>query len=150
MLSQALRVPVPVQPPFLVTGAATACYLATETTKVTMAQPDDTGQLVTADATAARIGSLLDELGSAINYSRGLVSSRSRHVHNVTSNLPFSGDGLFKVLREFRDSIDGQVYTPETLIDSSLVDVRQLARLTAIRQIVLIGTSGQSNGGAAC
>jgi len=143
-LAQALRVPVPLRSPVKVTGAATAHFLASETTKVTVLPPDDTGQPVTADGTAEKIGKRLDDLSSALAYSRGLIAAKARPVHSVSSNLPYSPDGLFKVLREFRDGIDGQIYSPGTLVDNSLIDARGLARLVAVRQIVLVdgGSSG--------
>jgi hypothetical protein len=144
-LAKSLRVPVDMPLPVRVVNPARADYLAKGTTRLErIVLPESTSPAAT-DVTSARIGQVLDALSSALAYSRGLVAAKARPVHNVSSNLPYSPDGLFKVLREFRDGIDGEVYKPGVLVDSSLIDARQLARLTAIRQIVLTGASGQSS-----
>jgi hypothetical protein len=144
-LSQVLRRPVHMDSPVRVSNLGRAAYLCEKSTTVERVLPDDTSLAV--DPTAEKIGRHLDELGSALNYCRGLSSARSRHRPNLDSNLPFSPNGVFLVRREFNDPLDALPYAPGCLIDHTLIDIRQLQRLTAVKVISLeaTGTSGQSS-----
>jgi hypothetical protein len=73
-----------------------------------------------------------------------VADTQSRHRPNLDSNWPFSPTGVFVVRQPFNDPIDGLPYPAGCLIDHTLIDIRQLQRLTAVKRISLAGTSGTS------
>jgi len=148
VLSAALRAPVPMQLPYLLTGAVKACFIAKEDTRVEMLLPDNGEPTEPAiDATAEKIGHQMDNLTSALNHCQGIIAARSRNLPSLSSNLPFSASGTYKVLRTFNCSLTGVAFPVGALIDCSLVAVRELQRLVAVRYIVLVdgGASGASS-----
>jgi hypothetical protein len=142
-LAKLLRAPVDMPLPVRITGAVKACFIATADTKVERILPESAAPAVT-DETATRMGGILDRLSAAIHYCQSLAAGRSRHVQTLTSNLPFSPEGLYKVRQSFNCSVSGLPFAAGTLVDCTLVSVHELQRLVAVRRITLesAGTSG--------
>jgi hypothetical protein len=145
MLSRSLRTPVSMQPPIQVSNLGREGFRVEKSTEVVRALPESPIE-AKIDPVAEKIGRQLDELTAAITYCKGLADTQSRHRPNLDSNWPFDPAGVFVVRQPFNDPVDQQPYPAGCLIDHTLLDVRQLQRLTAVKRISLAsaGTSGTS------
>jgi hypothetical protein len=145
MLGKSLRTPVAMTPPIKVSHLGRVGYRCEESTTVERTAPESP-IAAKIDSVAERIGRQLDELSAAITYCKGVADTQSRHRPNLDTNWPFDPAGTFLVRQAFNDPVDLLPYHAGCLVDSSLLDVRQLQRLTAVKRISLesAGTSNTS------
>jgi hypothetical protein len=92
------------------------------------------------DQTGDRIGKTLDALDAALAFIAGIRTSRKmeRTIRVRESSRGFDPGGTFTVLREFVNHTDGLKHKAGELVDSTLVGVVSLQRLTSTKTIELV------------
>jgi hypothetical protein len=89
---------------------------------------------------AERIGKALDALDAALAFIAGIRTARKmeRTIRVRESSRGFDPAGTFRVLHEFTNHADCLKHRPGELVDSSLVGVNSLHRLTSVKTIELV------------
>ena len=98
-----------------------------------------TGDESAADATATRIGHLLDDLDGAIRFAQniGTLRVRTAHLERTNQLSGFSPEAVYRVVRSFNDPLTGLAFEPGSLIDSSLVAPAMLVRLHRVKYLCI-------------